>query len=177
MRTAGTTFDDHMLYTIFIDALPAKYEVEARNLASRDSIGHHDIIKAYDNGITDFLEAGRRGPMLAMPAMLICRRRRWWPQKRGRRRCRRRRWRPRKRKGGRRGRQGRGGESTNEDGGGSAAAAGGDSSSAKAADGGTSEVRCHKCGKKDHWTIDCTEELCSKDHGRENCYCLPHVER
>ena len=39
MSTAGLTLDDHMLYTIFIDALPAEYEVEARNLASRDSIG------------------------------------------------------------------------------------------------------------------------------------------
>ena len=46
MRTAGITLDDHMLYTIFIDALPAQYEVEARNLASRDSIGREDIIKA-----------------------------------------------------------------------------------------------------------------------------------
>ena len=46
MRTAGLTLDDHMLYTIFIDALPAEYEVEARNLASRDSIGRDDIIKA-----------------------------------------------------------------------------------------------------------------------------------
>ena len=35
-RTAGLTLDDRMLYTIFVDALPAEYEVEARNLASRD---------------------------------------------------------------------------------------------------------------------------------------------
>ncbi|MUG03827.1 hypothetical protein ECC01_23030 [Bacillus tequilensis] len=46
MRTAGMSLDDHMLYTIFIDAPPAEYEVEARNLASRDSIGRDDIIKA-----------------------------------------------------------------------------------------------------------------------------------
>ena len=46
VRTAGLTRDDHMLYTIFIAALPAKYEVEAKNLASRASIGRHDIIKA-----------------------------------------------------------------------------------------------------------------------------------
>ena len=46
MRTAGITLDDHILYTIFIDALPAEYEVEARNLASHDSIGRDDIIKA-----------------------------------------------------------------------------------------------------------------------------------
>ena len=30
MRTAGMTVDDHMLYTIFIDALPAEYEVEVK---------------------------------------------------------------------------------------------------------------------------------------------------
>ena len=46
MRTAGLTLDDHMLHTIFLDALPAEYDVEARNLASRDSIGRDDIIKA-----------------------------------------------------------------------------------------------------------------------------------
>ena len=46
MRTAGMTISDHMLYTIFIDARPAEYEVEARNLASRDSIGRDDIIRA-----------------------------------------------------------------------------------------------------------------------------------
>ena len=33
-------------YAPFIDALPAEYEVEARNLAPRDSIGRDDIIKA-----------------------------------------------------------------------------------------------------------------------------------
>ena len=46
MRTAVLTLDDHMLYTIFIDALPAEYEWEARNLASCDSIDRDDIIKA-----------------------------------------------------------------------------------------------------------------------------------
>ena len=46
MRTPGLTHDDHMLYTVSIDALPAEYDVEARNLASRDSIGRDDIIKA-----------------------------------------------------------------------------------------------------------------------------------
>ena len=71
-----------------------------------------------------------------------------------------------KRKGGRRERQGRVSKGTNEHGGGSAAAAGGDVSSVKAGDGGTSEVRCHRCRKKGHWRIDCTEELCSRCHGR-----------
>lgn len=45
MRTAGLTLGDHMVYTICIDALPAECEVEARNLAYRDSIGRDDIIK------------------------------------------------------------------------------------------------------------------------------------
>ena len=45
-RTAGLTLDDHMLYTIFINALPAEYEVEARNLASSDTIGRDDITKS-----------------------------------------------------------------------------------------------------------------------------------
>ena len=48
MRSAGMSFDDHMLYSIFIDALLLEYEVEPRNLASRDSIDHDDIVKAVD---------------------------------------------------------------------------------------------------------------------------------
>ena len=69
MHTAGMTLDDHMLYTIFIDALPAEYEVEAKNLASRDSIGRDDIIKAVRERHHRLLEAGRRGPMQVMPVM------------------------------------------------------------------------------------------------------------
>ena len=71
-------------------------------------------------------------------------------------------------RGGRRGRQGCGGKDTNENGGGSAAAAGGGGSNAKAADVGTSEARWHRCGKKDHWIIDCTGELYSRCHGRRH---------
>ena len=48
MRSAGMSFDDHMLYIIFIDAMPLEYEVETRNLASRDSIDRDDIVKAVD---------------------------------------------------------------------------------------------------------------------------------
>ena len=29
-------------------------------------------------------------------------------------------------------------------------------------------MRCHKCGKKGHWRIECTEELCSRCHGRRH---------
>ena len=96
----------------------------------------------YENGITDVLKAGRRGPTLAMPAMLCSLAAAMVAKEKGRRRFPPKRWRPRKGKGGRRGRQVRGGKGTNKDGGVSAAAAGGDGSSAKAADGGTSEVRC-----------------------------------
>ena len=153
---ARMTLDDHMLYTIFIDALPAQHEVEARNLASRDSIGRDDIIKAVPerhhrlSGSRKGFNAGNAGHAMFVGG--------GGAHGKGGGRG--------KGKGGRRGRQGRGGKGTNEDGGGSAVAVGGDGSSAKAADGGTSEVSCHRCGKKGHWRIDCTEELCSRCHGR-----------
>ena len=55
MRTAGMAVDDHVLYTIFMKALPAGYEVGNRNLASRDNIGRDNIIKVVRDGTTDFL--------------------------------------------------------------------------------------------------------------------------
>ena len=118
--------------------------MEARNLASCDSIGRDDIIEAVrerhrgDGGQRKGAGGGAH--------------RKVGGRENGR--------------GGRRGRQGRGGKGTNKDGGGPAAAACGDGSSAKAADGGTSEVRGHKCGKKGHWRIDCALEICSRCHGR-----------
>ena len=142
MRTVGMTPDDHMLCTIFISTLPAEYEVEARNLASRDSIGGDDIIKAVRErhhrrsgsrqkgsnaghaGYAMFAGGGDSGHRNGTGGVAH--------GKGGGRG---------KGKGGRRGWQGRGGKGTNEDGGGSAAAADGDGISAKAADGGTSEVR------------------------------------
>lgn len=45
MCTAGLTLDDHMLSTIFTDALPPEDEVEARYLASRDNVRRDEIIK------------------------------------------------------------------------------------------------------------------------------------
>ena len=27
-------------------------------------------------------------------------------------------------------------------------------------------MRCHRCAKKGHWRVDCTEELYSRRHGR-----------
>ena len=70
MRTAGPTVDDHMLYTIFIDALSAECEVEARNLVSRDSIDYNDIITAVREWHHRIFGTGRRGPTLAMLAMI-----------------------------------------------------------------------------------------------------------
>ena len=166
MRTAGMTLDDHMLYTISIDALPAEYEVEARNLASRDSIGRDDIIKAVRelhhrlSGIwKKGSNAGHAGH--AMFAGGDDGGQRKWPGGgahrksggRGKAKC------------GRREQRGRGGKGTNEDGCGSAAAGGSGGRSVKAGDGGATEVRCHRCGKKGNWRIDCSEELCSRYHG------------
>ena len=161
------TLDDHMLYTIFIDALPAEYEVEARNLASRDSIGRDDIIKAIRERHHRLSGSRKKGSNAghASHAMFAGggdgghkKRASGGAHRKGGGRG--------KGNGGRRGQQGRGGEGTSEDGGGSAAAAGGDGSRAKAADGCSSEVRCHRCGKKGHCRIDCTEELCSRCHRR-----------
>ena len=167
MRSTGMTLDDHMLYCTQFSltlCLPnARWRqgnlhlvtVSAAMISSRP----------YESDITDFLGPGRRGPMLAMPAMLcspaaavveIRKGAGGGAHGKGGGRG--------KEKGGRRGQQGRGG--TNEDGGGSAAATGGDGSSAKAAEGCTSEVRCYRCGKKGHWRVDCTEKLCSRCHGR-----------
>ena len=165
MRTAGMTISDHMLYIIFIDARPAEYEVEARNLESRNSIGrddtkavrelHHRRPGIWEKGSN----AGHAGH--AMFAGGDDGGQRKWPgggahRKSGGRgiaKC------------GRREQRGRGGKGTNEDGGGLAAAAGGGGRSAKAADGGATEVRCHRCGKKCSWRIDCSKELCSRYHG------------
>ena len=61
MRTTGMTFDDHMLYAIFSDALPAEYEVEARNLASGDSIGRDDIIKVVRERHHRLSGSGKKG--------------------------------------------------------------------------------------------------------------------
>ena len=167
MRTAGMTVDDHMLYTIFIDALPAEYEEEARNLASRDSFGRDDIIKAVRERHHRLSGSRKKGSNAGVAGHAMFAGGGDGGQRKGAGGGAHRKGEGRgKRRGGRRGRQGRGGKGTNEDCGGSAAAAGGDGSSAKAADGGTSEVRCHRCGKKGYLRIDCTEELCCRCHGR-----------
>ncbi|CAN0523320.1 unnamed protein product, partial [Laminaria digitata] len=46
MRSAGMILDDDMLYTISLDALPSEYDIESRNLASRDSVSREESIKA-----------------------------------------------------------------------------------------------------------------------------------
>ena len=69
-------------------------------------------------------------------------------------------------KGGRRRQQERRGESTNEDGGGSAAAASGNGSSGKVTEGSTPEARCYMCERKDNLKANCTRVLCSRCPGR-----------
>ena len=151
----------------------AEYVLEERNLASRDSIGRDDIIKAVrqlhhrlsgnrkkgsnaghhthamfsggsgGGGRGKGGGGGGRGKSGGGGA---------YGKVRG----------PGKVKGGRQRQQGRGGKGTNEDGGGSAAAAGGDGSSGKAVEGSTPDPRCYWCGKKGHWKADCTKERCSR---------------
>ena len=161
------TLDGHMPYTIFNDALPAEYEVEARNFASRDSIGRDDITKAVRERHHRLSGSRKKGFNAGHAAHAMFtgggdggHRKGAGGGAHGKGGGR------GKGRGGRRGRQGLGGKGTNEDGGDPSAAAGCDGSIDKAADSGTSEVGCHRCGKKGHWRIDCTEELCTRCHGR-----------
>ena len=135
--------------------------MEARNLASRDSIGRVDIIKdvrerhhRLPGNRKKGSNAGHAGRVMFAGGGGGCR----WKGRGGGGRG--------KGDGGgghgkggghgnengeRRGQHGRGGKGSNEDGGGSAAVAGSDDSSAKAAEGSTPEARCYKCGQKGHW--------------------------
>ena len=151
------TLDGYMLYTIFIDALLAGYEVEARNLASSDSSGRDDILEAVRErhhrlsgrrkigfntghaGHAMFAGGGDGGHRKGAGG---------GSHEKGEGRG--------KGKAGRLERQGRGGRGNKEDGGCSAAAAGGDGSSAKDAYGGISEMICHRCDKMGYWRVDCT---------------------
>ena len=129
MTTAGLVlenhmiYNDHILYTIFIHALPAKYEVEARILASRESIGRQEIIKAVRERHHRLSGNRKRGSNCGHALYAGDGGGRGKSGGRG------------NGKGRRRGKNGQGGRGTNEDGGGSAAAAGFDSSSAKATEG------------------------------------------
>ena len=176
IRTAGLTLGDYMLYTIFIDVSPAEYEVEPRNLASRDNIGCDDIIKEVreqhhqlSGNRKKGSNAGHAGHAMFGGGGGGGRGKGGGGGGRG--------------KGGaegghgkggghvngksgRRGQPGRGGKGTNEDDGGPAATAGGDGSSGRAAEGSIPEARCYRCGMKGHLKADCTGELCSRCHGR-----------
>ena len=69
-RTAGMTLDDRMLYTILLTlCLPnTRWRQGTLHLATISAVVSSS--RLIENGITDVQEAGRRGPMLAMPAML-----------------------------------------------------------------------------------------------------------
>ena len=67
MRTAGLALDQHMLYTMVIDALPAEYEVDAGTWHLATASAARISSRLCEFGITDFLETGRRNRALGMP--------------------------------------------------------------------------------------------------------------
>ena len=140
MRTTGLAFDNHMLYTIFIDALPADYEVEARNLASRGSTGREEIIKAVRERHHRLSGNRKKGSYYGHALCAGDGAGGGHVKGGGRGNA----------NGGRRGNYGRGGRGTNAVGGGSAAAAGGDGGSTKATEGSSPVRGCHRCGNKGH---------------------------
>ena len=146
IRTVGLSLDDHIrkyYYTIFIDTVPAEYEVEARNLASRDSVGCGEIIK--DVRERRHRSSGNRekGSNVGHAGHVIYNRSGGGGGGKGG-------GSGRGKAGGRRVQHGRGGRGTNEDGGGSAATASGDGRSAKVTSGITQVGKGHRRGKKAH---------------------------
>ena len=152
MRTVALALDNHMLYTIFSDALPAEYEVEARNLVSRDSIGCEEIIKAVRER-HHRLSRNRKEGSISGHALYVGDGAGGGLGKDGGR-C--------NGKGVRWGKHGRSGRGTNEVGGGSATAAVGDGSTAEAAEGSAQMRGSYRCGKQGHIRANCTEKLCSR---------------
>ena len=142
-----------MLHTIFINALPAEYEVEAR--ASLDSIGREEIKAARER---HHRFSGNRKKRSNTGHALYAGDGAGGGHGKGGGYG--------KGNAGRRGKHGRGGGGTNEVGGGSAAAAGGDGSSAKVAEGSAPVRGCYWCGKKGHIIVNCTEKLCRRCNGR-----------
>ncbi|CAN0004005.1 unnamed protein product, partial [Laminaria digitata] len=126
MRSAGMILGETMLYTIFLDALPSEYDIEVRNLASRDSVSREEIIKGVRKRHHRLSGNRKKGSNPSGHAMYA-----------------------RDAAGGGRG------KGTNEGGGASAAAAGGDGNSAKAAEGNYPRWECYRCGKKGHVAADC----------------------
>ena len=45
MRAIGLADDDPMLYTCFLDALPAAYEVDVRQLAGKTDLGMEEVMR------------------------------------------------------------------------------------------------------------------------------------
>ena len=131
--TAGMAFDNDMLYAISNDALPAEYEVEARNLAPRDSIGR-EIIRVVRDRHHRLSGNRKRGSKFGHALYAGDGAGGGHGKGGGRGNG----------KGGRRGKHGRGGRGIDEVGGGSAAAAGGDGSSAKATESSAPVRGCYR---------------------------------
>ena len=129
---------------------------EARNLASRDSTGREEIVKAMRE--RDHRLSGNRKKGSNSGHALYAGN----GAGGGHGKC----VDHSKRKGGRRGKHGRVGKGTNQVGGGSAAAAGGDGSSAKDTEGSSPVRGCYRCGKEGNIRANCTEKLCSRCNGR-----------
>ena len=70
MRTAGMTHDDHMLYTTLMTLFLPKTKWRQGTLHLVIVSTAMTSSRLCENGTTDFLETLRRGPILAMPAML-----------------------------------------------------------------------------------------------------------
>lgn len=157
MRTAGT-LDDYMTY-IFIDALPpnTRCRYGTWHLVTASAVMR--LLRPFESGITDFLETGRRGPTLAMLAMLYTPAAAAAVVATGKVET---------------------AAKENAVSGDSTddmveaptrtvvartATAGGDSSSAKATERSTPTVTCYKCGRKGHWRSERTA-ICSRCDGR-----------
>ena len=134
--------------------------MEARNLASGDSIGRDDTNNAVRKLIRRLSGKRKKGSNAghASRAMYAGSDGGSGRGKSGD---------SRRQKGRRRGQHGRGVIGTNEGGGGSSTAARGDGSSAKATSGSTPVGKCHRSGKKGYWRSGCTAKLCSRCQGQQ----------
>ena len=123
---------------------------EARNLASRDSTGREEIIKAVREGHHGFSVNKNKGSESGN-ALYAGDGTGGGHGKGGGHG---------NEKRGRRGKHGLRVRGNKEHGGGAEAAAGGDGSSAKSTEGSALVRACYRCGKEDNLRANCTEKLC-----------------